>query len=181
MNVHFERFILLRPRDLGRFVMFRQGIQIFIKFFDSFLMRDTRFLFDPLDVTFFFFLKKSYFCFGLVGIKFCALSTVLSNWLLRRCRSLNVAGAFNGCFKILFLVLRLLLLFPKKYKIARNYSYRKTFKCQEKILLDSTIRGHALKLEGSSCNQIVFWHLSKFQIPNESSFFLKFKLLKIVF
>ena len=59
---------LFGPRHLGRFVMFTETVQIFVELFNSLFVRNTSFFTNSLNVSFFLFLQKSKFCFGLLQI-----------------------------------------------------------------------------------------------------------------
>ena len=65
-NVSFVN--LFGPRHLGRFVMFTETVQIFVELFNSLFVRNTSFFTNSLNVSFFLFLQKSKFCFGLLQI-----------------------------------------------------------------------------------------------------------------
>ena len=59
---------LFGPRHLGWFVMFTETVQVFVKLFNSLFVRNTSFVTNSLNVSFFLFLQKSKFCFGLLQI-----------------------------------------------------------------------------------------------------------------
>ena len=59
---------LFGPRHFGWFVMFTETVQIFVELFNSLFVRNTSFVTNSLNVSFFLFLQKSKFCFGLLQI-----------------------------------------------------------------------------------------------------------------